>query len=363
MNVVKSILVKNSFSKEELVRLLQANDDEKQQIFGKAFEVKEKYCGNKVWTRALFEISNICKKDCYYCGIRKSNLKTARYSVPLNKIKNLVVSAYGNNYKSLVIQSGEITNRRFVDKITGLLTFASSIQNRTGITLSCGEQSVETYRKWYYAGAERYLLRIETTNKNLYCKIHPDDELHSFENRLNALKIIKQTGYQTGTGVMIGLPFQTDEDLADDLLFMRDFDIDMCGMGPYIEHKETPLYGFKEKLYPPDIRAEKTFLMIALLRIMMKDINIAATTALHSINYRNIVKAIWCGANVIMPNLTPSEYRENYLLYKNKCSLNSEDENLDILKKRLKNINHTINFGSCGNSKHYLLRNKYCATS
>jgi biotin synthase len=311
MNVVKSILSKSNPGLDDLVRLLNANEAEKQLIFKKAFEVKEKYCSNKVWPRALFEISNVCKKDCYYCGIRKSNFKTARYTIPLNRIKKLIESAYGNNYKSLVIQSGELTNVAFVNSVTEILTHACGIQNPTGITLSCGEQSSETYRKWLDAGAERYLLRIETSNKNLYYKLHPNDEVHNFENRINALKAIKQIGYQTGTGVMIGLPFQTDEDLANDLLFMQELDIDMCGMGPYIEHKETPLYKFKEKLDSVKVRAEKTFLMVALLRIMMKDINIAATTALHSINHQNIVKAIGYGANVIMPNLTPPEYRES----------------------------------------------------
>jgi len=354
MNVVNPILSKPVLSVDDLIRLLNADKTEKHLIFKKAFEIKEKYCGNKVWPRALFEISNVCKKDCYYCGIRKSNFKTARYTIHLNRIKKLIESAYGNNYKSLVIQSGELTNAVFVDSITEILTHASGIQNPTGITLSCGEQSSETYRKWLDAGAERYLLRIETSNKNLYYKLHPNDEIHSFENRLNALKVIKQTGFQTGTGVMIGLPYQTDEDLANDLLFMQELDIDMCGMGPYIEHEETPLYRFRDKLNTVESRAEKTFLMIALLRVMMKDINIAATTALHSINHQNIAKAIQRGANVIMPNFTPHEYRESYFLYKNKHSLNVEDANLEILKSQLQNIGHEINFSSHGNSVHFI---------
>ncbi len=358
MNVVKSILTKTNFSKDDIIRLLKANEDEKQIIFKKAFNIKEKYCKNKVYLRALIEVSNICKKDCFYCGIRKSNPKTVRYEIPIQKIKDLIGFAYANNYSSVVLQSGENAGKGFCKKITEALMYTKQINRQTGITLSCGEQTTDTYQQWFDAGAERYLLRIETSNRELYHKIHPVDTKHCFERRIEALKTIKKIGYQTGTGVMIGLPFQTVEDLAADLLFMQNLDIDMCGMGPYIEHNDTPLYRYHEMLEPVQQRAGQTLLMIALLRIMMKDINIAATTALHTIDKKNITQAIYCGANIIMPNITPLKYRENYFLYKNKHSVNSVDYHLENLKNELNNIDHIIDYQSLGNSIHYLRKLK-----
>jgi biotin synthase len=359
MNVIKGILAKESFTESDLVRLLNANEDEKQIIFQKAFETKKRYLGNRLYLRALMEISNICKKECYYCGIRKGNANVNRYDMPEKEVEELIRRAYNNNYNSIVIQTGELTGEKFTAKVARLVNFAGQFRNRTGITLSCGEQTVETYKKWYDAGAERYLLRIETSNRELYKKIHPDNALHDFDKRLEALKSIKKSGYQTGSGVMIGLPFQTLKDIAADLLFMQELDIDMCGMGPYIENGDTPLYAFKDMLLSLSRRAELTIIAIALLRIMMKDINIAATTALHTINHNNIAKAIKSGANVIMPNITPYKYRSNYILYKNKLSINNVDAELKELTKELEKIDHVIDFSNLGTSIHYLKRIKF----
>ncbi len=354
MNVIKSILQKNLFTLEDIVRLLQADDEEKAIIFKKAYDIKEKYSGNKVWLRALLEIANICKKNCYYCGIRKGNKHIHRYEIPLDELKNSICNAYTSGYNSLVLQSGENTSEAFNDKISSALEYASELtQKSTGITLSCGEQDEKTLQRWFDAGAERYLLRIETSNEELYYKIHPRDKFHDFSERTNCLFRLKKIGFQTGSGIMIGLPFQTDEDLARDLIFMQEIDIDMCGMGPYIEHPQTPLANQKDiKLPTLEQRANKTLLMIAVLRIIMKDINIAATTALHSINSENLVKAIYCGANVIMPNLTPEKYKENYFLYKNKQSVNKNNCNLAKLTNDLKIINHIIDYGK-GNPVHF----------
>lgn len=206
-----------------------------------------------------------------------------------------------------------------------------------GITLSMGEQSRETFERWKEAGAERYLLRIEASNRELYHKLHPHDDNHSYEKRLNALKLLQDCDYQVGTGVMVGLPFQTTSNLADDLLFFKDFDIDMIGLGPYIEHEDTPLYQYSDQLKPQAERFELSMRMVALLRILMKDVNIAATTAMQSIDELGREKVIKVGANVLMPNITPVRYREGYLLYENKPCLD-EDKMPKIAKAAWKHV-------------------------
>jgi len=227
------------------------------------------------------------------------------------------------------------------------------------ITLSCGEQDKDTYRRWFDSGAHRYLLRIETSNPGLYNKLHPDDGHHRFKYRLDCLYCLQDTGYQVGTGVMIGLPFQTTADLAGDLLFMEQFNIDMVGMGPYLEHRETPAYAFRDLLLPREERFQLALKMIAVLRILMKDINIAATTALQAIDNLGREKAIKVGANVIMPNITPGEYRDEYLLYQDKpCTDENALDCITCLETRIALINNEIAYGEWGDSNHYQKRDK-----
>ena len=220
-----------------------------------------------------------------------------------------------------------------------------------------GEQSEEIFKQWFELGATRYLLRIESSDRELYKKLHPDNDVHSYDLRINCLKALKKIGYQVGTGVMIGLPFQTIENLADDLIFFRDLDIDMCGMGPYIEHKDTPLYVHKDKLLPKIDRFNLTLKMVALLRIIMKDINIAATTAMQTIDPQGREKAIKVGSNVIMPNLTPLKYRENYLLYDEKpCVKEAADVCASCIEARVHIAGAKIGYGEKGDSPHFKKR-------
>jgi biotin synthase len=222
------------------------------------------------------------------------------------------------------------------------------------VTLSVGEQVPEVYKKWYDAGAHRYLLRVEATNQKLYNKIHPDDSKHDFNRRLNCLKSLQDIGYQTGTGVMIGLPFQTLDDLAGDLLFMKDFNIDMCGMGPYIEHADTPLIEFSGQLMPLPARFDLTLKMIAIIRIMMKDINIVAATALQAIDAIGREKAVRIGANILMPNITPGKYRDSYKLYDNKpCTDDSAEDCQSCLEARISLADAVVVYGEWGDSKHF----------
>lgn len=266
--------------------------------------------------------------------------------------------ALDNGYGSMVLQSGERCDKRFIEAVTGLLQKIKALSNgKLGITLSMGEQDENTYREWFANGAHRYLLRIETSDRDLYYRIHPHDDKHDFDNRINALIMLRSIGYNVGSGVMIGLPFQTLDHLAGDLLFFKQMDIDMAGMGPYIEHEDTPLFDYREQLWPRKERFDVSLKMIALLRIMMKDINIAATTAMQAIDKQGREKALKVGANIIMPNLTPVKYREDYLLYEDKPCLDEDaDECRNCLEVRIHMAGDEIGYGEWGDSKHFAKR-------
>ena len=258
----------------------------------------------------------------------------------------------------MVLQAGERNDNVFADRVDNLLKKIKEVTNgELGITISLGEQTEETYQRWFESGAHRYLLRIESSSKVLYNQIHPDNDGHDFDNRIKCLQTLKKVGYQTGTGVMVGLPWQTYEDLASDLIFMRDFDIDMCGMGPYIEHEQTPLYSHKDMLWPIKTRFLVTLNMIAILRIIMKDINIAAATALQAIDPMGREKALRVGANVIMPNITPTLHRKDYQLYQNKpCTDEGAEDCGNCLSMRIQMADREVGLGEWGDSKHFYNR-------
>lgn len=360
MTKVASILRQMQFSKEDLVTLLQVKGENKKELFKYASVVKNVEVGNKVYFRGLVEYSNICSKDCFYCGVRLSNKNIEHYQVNDEEVIQAAQFAYEQGFASMVIQSGERSDKVFSKQLEKLIKEIKRIGDGSlGITLSCGEQSKETYKKWFDAGAHRYLLRIETSNKELYYKIHPNNKKHNFQKRIQSLYDLKEVGYQVGTGVMIGLPFQTLEDLANDLLFFKELDIDMAGMGPYIEHKQTPLYEHRDTLLPLKERFQLSLKMVALLRILMKDINIAATTAMQTIDPEGREKAILVGANVIMPNLTPLKYREDYLLYEDKPCIDEEaDACKNCLEARIHRTGNEIGFNEWGDSLHFKRRKK-----
>jgi len=355
---LREILEKESLERADLISLLEAKDEEKKLLFEKAGEVKLAEIGSKVHFRGLVEFSNICGKDCYYCGIRKSNKETKRYNVSDEQILDAARFAYENAYGSFVMQAGELESKAFTLRVEKLLKEIKKLsKGKLGITLSLGEQSREVYERWFEAGAHRYLLRIETSNPKLYQRYHPTDTLHDYARRLTCLKTLQGIGYQTGTGVMIGLPFQDTGDLADDLLFMKEFNIDMVGMGPYIEHQDTPLYAYRNELLPIEERFDLALKMIAVLRILMKDINIAAATALQAIDPLGREKAVKVGANIIMPNITPGKYRNDYALYENKPCVDEEPEDcLNCLDVRIKLADGEIGYGEWGDSKHFQKR-------
>ena len=357
---IKEILENEAFSKENIISLLESRGEERTFLFKKAAEIKEKYIGNKVWFRGLIEFSNICSKDCLYCGIRKGNKNLVRYNLSDEEIIAAARLAYVNQYGSIALQSGELESSSVTGRIENLLYKIKELSDgKLGVTLSVGEQEPTVYKKWYDAGAHRYLLRVESTNQSLYNKIHPNDSKHDFNRRLNCLKSLQDIGYQTGTGVMIGLPFQTMDDLAGDLLFMKNFNIDMCGMGPYIEHADTPLIEYSENLMPLKDRFDLTLKMIAIIRIMMKDINIVAATALQAIDPIGREKAVKIGANILMPNITPGKYRDSYKLYDNKpCTDDSAEDCQSCLEARISLADAEVIYGEWGDSKHYSERRK-----
>jgi len=356
MKKFQDILQDTNFNREELVRLLLAEGEERKQLFQQAQTVKLATVGNKVYFRGLIEFSNICSKDCLYCGIRKNNEKVVRYEATDDEILDACRFAWENRFGSVVLQSGELSSRHFIQRVDRLLRKIKEMSNgELGITLSCGEQDLETYMQWRESGAHRYLLRIESSNPDIYRKIHPNNKFHSFERRLQSLNAIKTAGYQVGTGVMIGLPFQTIENLAEHFLFFKQLDVDMVGMGPYIEHEDTPLYEFRSSIQSKQERFDLALKMIAILRLLMPDINIAAATALQAIDPAGREKALTIGANILMPNLTPCVYRKEYQLYENKPCLDEDAELCrNCLEARIELAGCEIGYGEWGDSKHFL---------
>ncbi len=341
---------------DDLVTLLSITDkDELQALYDCAYFIKEQYVGKIAYFRGIIECSNLCIKDCYYCGIRKSNQKVERFLMDEDEIFKEAMWAYEAEYGSCVIQSGERQDETYIamiERVVGRIAEAS--KGELGITLSLGEQTEETYARWKKAGAHRYLLRIETTNPELYAKIHPAD--HSLEERKACLAALRRTGYQVGTGVMMGLPEQTMEDLANDILFLKAIDIDMVGMGPYIPHSDTPM-GQEVPLYTDEQKKAALTLglkMIAVTRIVLKDINIAAATALQALEYTGREQGLRCGANVIMPNVTETDYRPKYQLYDNKpCTDENSSMCRGCLSGRIKGIGETVGFNERGDAPHY----------
>jgi biotin synthase len=340
-------------NRDELVKMLSLSDEKEiRQLYERAYAIKKEYVGTKVYFRGIIELSNICSKNCLYCGIRSGNKNVKRYMMEREEILAEARWCFEQRYGSLVLQAGEREDKKWTSFITSLIRDIKEVSdNKLGITLSLGEQTEEVYQDWFEAGAHRYLLRIETSNPELYKTLHPKD--HSFQRRLRCLRDLNKLGYQTGTGVMMGLPGQTAGDLADDILFFHDEDMDMLGMGPFIPHKDTPL-GHLIESYDPDDALEKGLKMIAACRIALKDVNIASTTALQALMPTGRELGLLAGANVIMPNVTDTRYREGYQLYEGKPGLDENALSSRLsLEKSILSIGETIGYGEWGDPKHY----------
>lgn len=335
MYLIDKLVEEKSLTLEEYQILIEEyNPQIAKYASTEAVKIRQQIYGNKVYVRGLIEISNICKNDCYYCGIRRSNPNCDRYRLSQGEILECCKEGYELGFRTFVLQGGE--DGYFTDDV--LCDIVSQIHHTFGdcaITLSLGERTKESYEKLYGAGANRYLLRHETAEKNHYEKLHPG--VMSYENRMECLKNLKDIGYQVGCGFMVGAPYQTSYSLARDLKFIEEFRPDMCGIGPFIPHKDTR---FKEEKAGS---VELTCYLLSLIRLIHPSVLLPATTALASLEENGRKKGILSGANVVMPNLSPLSVRKKYELYDNKISSGQESaQGLEQLKKEMRAISYEI---------------------
>lgn len=320
----------NSLSKEEVLLLLK--EEEKQDlIFKTADEVRKKYVGDEVHLRGLIEFSNYCKRNCTYCGIRHDNKNAIRYRLTPEQIIEFAKKAHDYGYKTVVLQSGEDAFYT-VEKMKKIVAEIKKLN--LAITLSIGERTFEEYKAFKEAGADRYLIRIETTDKNLYEKCDPN---MNWDNRKKCLEDLGELGYEVGTGCLVGLPNQTIESLADDILFFKEINADMIGIGPFIPNEDTPLKDAEGGKF------ELALKVMAITRLLLPDINIPATTAMETLNPQGRIIALQSGANVVMPNVTEGDYRKFYALYPGKICVNDTPAHcVGCISGKIKSIGRTI---------------------
>ncbi|MBR4091417.1 MAG: [Mogibacterium sp.] len=298
----------------------------------KARAVREKYYGKAVYMRGLIEFTNICKNNCYYCGIRRDNANAERYRLSEEQILSCCDIGYELGFRTFVLQGGE--DPYYTDEL--IVSIVSAIKGRypdCAVTLSIGEREKESYQKFFDAGADRYLLRHETADKSHYEMLHPAEL--SFDHRMQCLKDLKDIGYQVGCGMMVGSPYQTTEHLVKDLRFLQEFKPEMVGIGPFIPHHDTQY---------ADCAAgtvEMTVRLLSIIRLLLPDVLLPATTALGTIDPRGREKGILAGANVVMPNLSPSDVRGKYLLYDNKiCTGDEAAECIRCMAMRISSVGY-----------------------
>jgi len=322
--------MRNNLSKDEIIDLL-SDDGKSAELYKFADETRKKFVGDEIHLRGLIEFSNICKRQCKYCGLRSENKKTDRYRLSKEEILKYASNAVKMGYRTLVLQSGE-DDFFTADRLCEIISEIKKLD--TAVTLSIGEKTFEEYKAFKKAGADRYLLRIETTDKALYKEMHPN---MSYENRAECLYNLKRLGYETGTGCLVGIPNQTIASLAEDILFFKELNADMVGIGPFIPHQDNQLSNAKGGAF------ELALKVMAITRILLKDINIPATTAMETINPNGRIIALQSGANVVMPNVTGTEYRAKYEIYPNKICINdSPDMCRGCIENKIKAIGRTI---------------------
>lgn len=318
------------YTKSEIVDILKDNT-QNEKLFKLADEVRRQYKGYEVHLRGLIEFSNICKSQCKYCGLRSPNNNIQRYRIEPDDIVKFAKNAAEQGYKTIVLQSGE--DKYYTTDI--MCSIISRIKELdVALTLSIGERPFDDYKAFKTSGADRYLIRIETTDRELYKNMHPNMD---FDNRLRCLRDLRELGYEVGTGCLVGLPNQTIESLADDILFFKEINADMVGIGPFIAHPDTPLKDMPNGDFTLALK------VMALTRIILKDINIPATTAMETLNPNGRIIALQSGANVVMPNVTSTEYRKKYEIYPNKICVNeSPDKCRKCIESKILSIGRTI---------------------
>ena len=317
-------------NKQELIDIL-SDYTKNDWLFKEADKVRREHVGDEVHLRGLIEFSNICKRQCKYCGLRSPNKEIERYRILKDEILNIAKNAINLGYKTLVLQSGE-DDYYDTDKMIEIICEIKKYD--VALTLSIGEKTYDEYKAFKKAGADRYLLRIETTDEKLYKEMHPNAD---YENRKRCLYDLKSLGFETGTGCLVGLPNQTIESLANDILFFKELDADMIGIGPFIPHEQTPLKNAQKGDFWLALR------VMALTRINLPDINIPATTAMETLNPNGRIIALQSGANVVMPNVTSTEYRAKYEIYPGKICINDQPAKCrGCIEGKIKSIGRTI---------------------
>ncbi|MDR1928951.1 MAG: [FeFe] hydrogenase H-cluster radical SAM maturase HydE [Endomicrobium sp.] len=334
INNIKFILNKaiqsHILCEKEILYLIQSKESKK--LFDIANKVRLKYVGNGVHLRALIEFSNYCKQNCLYCGLRSDNFKIIRYRLKLKEIINLANKAKYYGYKTIVLQSGE-DNYYDIKKMSKIISEIKKLD--FALTLSLGEKTFEEYKAYRVAGADRYLLKIETTDEILYHKLNPGMNL---KNRMNCIENIKKLGFEIGSGIIVGLPGQTLKSIVKDIIYLKSIPVDMVGIGPFIYNPDTPIKNINSKnLF------ELSLKIMAILRLLMPDINIAATTAMETLNNRGRIIALQSGANVIMPNATKAIYKKYYKIYPGKICIDESPVHCRIcIENKIKSIKRYV---------------------
>lgn len=330
MNLLEKLEKERMLTKDQWIQLIGSREVYESQAAALAKKIREEHFGNQIYVRGLIEFTNYCKNDCYYCGIRRSNRNAERYRLTMEQILECTDTGYELGFRTFVLQGGEdgyYTDERLEEIIKEI----KEKHPDCALTLSLGERSRKSYELFYQAGADRYLLRHETADAGHYQRLHPEEM--SYEHRMNCLKELKAIGYQVGCGFMVGSPGQTEETLAEDMLFIQEFQPHMVGIGPFVPHHETP-FGRE-----PGGTVEDTLYLLSLIRILKPTVLLPATTALGTIDPRGREKGILAGANVVMPNLSPTNVRKKYELYDNKiCTGDEAAECRSCLSNRMKTI-------------------------
>lgn len=330
MNLLEKLEKERMLTKDQWIQLIGSREVYESQAAALAKRIREEHFGNQIYVRGLIEFTNYCKNDCYYCGIRRSNRNAERYRLTMEQILECTDTGYELGFRTFVLQGGEdgyYTDERLEEIIKAI----KEKHPDCALTLSLGERSRKSYELFYQAGADRYLLRHETADAGHYQRLHPEEM--SYGHRMNCLKELKAIGYQVGCGFMVGSPGQTEETLAEDMLFIQEFQPHMVGIGPFVPHHETP-FGRE-----PGGTVEDTLYLLSLIRILEPTVLLPATTALGTIDPRGREKGILAGANVVMPNLSPTNVRKKYELYDNKiCTGDEAAECRSCLSNRMKTI-------------------------
>ena len=333
--IINKLTKTGSLTRDEIIPLLENLTPEiRQTLAERASSVAREHYGNKVFVRGLIEFTNYCKNDCYYCGIRCGNKNAERYRLSKEEIVGCASYGYDLGFRTIVLQGGE--DSYYKDELMAdIIRAIKEAHPDCAVTLSIGEKSYESYKAFFDAGADRYLLRHETADFDHYAKLHPANL--SAENRQQCLYNLKKIGFQTGAGFMVGSPYQTYENIADDLLFLKKLDPEMVGIGPFIPHKDTVFADFKAG------GLELTLALLSIIRLMLPTVLLPATTALGTIAPNGRELGILAGANVVMPNLSPVGVRKKYALYDNKiCTGEEAAECMNCLKNRISNIGYEI---------------------